>query len=228
MGMRPLSIPGVVFIILAVSACGSSVPNQTVAAPTPGASAGLSPTAQPIATAQASIGLPSTSAIPTPSLTAITSPSMPDRTRSAECVNPSADVLTLAYQSDPVACYGNASLTVDAYLTGGGAIDGPCLYVEPAWLGNCGSFVALDPVLDRSKFSPSLFAAVDPATGGVLEALLGRNVRVAGHYDDPAARLCHPTGGFNGTPAETPHPGSTWVNACRATFVLTSIVLSAP
>ena len=114
-------------------------------------------------------------------------------------------------------------------------IDGPCQYVEPAWLGDCGSFVELYPVLDRSKFSPSLFAAidpassnVDPATGGVLEALFGRNVRVAGHYDDPAAPLCHPTGGFSGIPAETPHPGSDWVNGCRATFVLTSIVLLAP
>ena len=198
--MRLQSIPGVVLISLLVSSCGSAATSQVVATPTPREIVvPPSPGTQPSATA--------------------------DRTPSAECVNPPADVLALAYQSDPVTCYRNASLTVDAYLTGAGEIDGPCQDVEPAWLGDCGSFVALYPVLDRSKFSPSLLAANDPSIGKVLEALLDREVRVTGHYDDPAARLCHPTGG---TPAETPHPGSDWVDACRATFVLTSIMLLAP
>ena len=200
--MRLPSNPGFILIVLFVSACASSATSEAVATPTSGGNpAQISPSTQPSATAdQAPVA---------------------DLTPSTECINPPMNLLTLASQSDPVTCYGGSSLTVDAYLTGAGEIDGPCLYVEPVWLGGCGSFVALYPVLGRTKFSPSLFAAIDPASRRMLDGRLDRNVRVVGHYDDPAAPLCHPRG-------EAPHPGSDWINACRATFVLTSIELLAP
>lgn len=101
------------------------------------------------------------------------------------------DVLTLAYQSDPVACYGNASLAVDAYLTSPGVIDGPCDFVEPAWLA-CSSWVELDPVrktaattsiILANTFGPPgptmwLFAAVHP-TAEPREQFMESSVRVA-------------------------------------------------
>ncbi|MGH2392955.1 MAG: hypothetical protein ACRDGH_05585 [Candidatus Limnocylindria bacterium] len=137
---------------------------------------------------------------------------------SAACVNPPIDLVTLIFQTDSVACYGNEALTFDAILMGGpGAIDGPCVSIEPAWLG-CDSAVGLVPTQDRNKFSPWLLVAVDPASGVATGELIDTNVRVTGHYDDPAAQTCRFDGTYVPAPTEVD-----WVATCRSTFVVTSI-----
>lgn len=184
-----------------------------------------------------SAALPTSSPKPTPTTPA-------DRTPSADCINPPVDVLTLNYQSDPVACYGGASVTVDAYLVGGfGAIDGPCTAIEPAWF-NCASWVELDPVRAPAALTMSnllvacspacgdpvafLFAAIDPAAGIVIGEFDATNVRVTGHFDDPAAQTCNIPKGLIGWDWETPPPASYAIESCRRIFVVTRIVPLGP
>jgi hypothetical protein len=175
---------------------------------------------------------PSPSTMPSP--TAIPTPSAAERTPSSECINPPVDVLTLVYQSDPVACYGNAPLTVDAYLSGVGAIDGPCLYVEPAWLA-CDSWVSLDVVrktatttsiiLAYVTTSNPLLAAIHP-TAEPRDQFMDRNVRVTGHFDDPAAQTCRYAAGSGWPDAE--FTASDLISSCRRTFVVTQVMPLAP
>jgi hypothetical protein len=210
-----LRVPPVLFMLLMLAGCGSVVVSTFIEVATESPSA-----ATPTVTASSS----SPTALPTPS----------DRTPSAECINPPVDVLTLTYQSDPVACYGDAPLTVDAYLTGVGAIDGPCLDVEPAWLA-CGSWVDLE-VVRQTATKPSivlayvsiydpLFAAIDPAAEP-RDQFMGSNVRVTGHFDDPAALTCRYTAGSGWPTAE--FTASDLISGCRALFVITQIVPLAP
>jgi hypothetical protein len=177
--------------------------------------------------------LPSASSagLPTPSPTALPTPS--DRTPSPECINPPVDVLTLAYQSDPVACYGNTPLTIDAYLTSPGVIDGPCAFVDPAWL-SCNAWVELDVVRQTAATTSNILAyvstgnpsypflaAIQP-TAGQRDQFMDRNVRVTGHFDDPAARTCRFVAGSGFSDA--PNPASDLLSSCRRIFVVTTIV----
>ena len=188
------------------------------------------------------------STLPAASTSAVPTSSVAERTPSPECTNPPVDLLTLVFQSDPVACYGNAPLTVDGYLTVmGGVIDGPCMVIEPAWFSCRSGIVTLEPVHGSAAVTSgnmliacdppcggSLYAfpvaidpasgIIDPATGRVPEALFGRNVRATGHFDDPAAQTCHAPPGVTGWGWETPPPASVWIAACLATFVATRIM----
>ena len=206
-----LRVTAILVVLLMLPGCGSVVVSTFIEVATESPSA-ATPTAPP----------------PSPTLTAPPTPS--DRTPSAECINPPVDVLTLAYQSDPLACYGDAALTVDAYLTGVGAIDGPCLDVEPAWLA-CGSWVALD-VVRQTATTPSIvlayvsiynpfFAAIDP-TAEPRDPFIESNVRVTGHFDDPAARTCRYTAGSGLPNAE--FTASDLISGCRQIFVITTVV----
>jgi hypothetical protein len=192
----------------------------------PSASSPGLPTPSPTA-----LPTPSPTALPTPSPTALPTPS--DRTPSPECIHPPVDVLTLAYQSDPVACYGNTPLTVDGYLTSPGVIDGPCAFVEPAWL-SCNSWVELDVVrttaattsiilayVSTGNTSYPFFAAIQP-TAGPRDQFMDRNVRVTGHFDDPAARTCRFVAGSGFSDA--PNPATDLISSCRRIFVVTTIV----
>jgi len=85
----PLRAIAMVMIVLAGAACGTGSPSAT---PTP-------------AVAIPSATLPS----PTP---------VPTQTPAAGCVNPPPDIAALSDQTDPIACYGNAPLTLDAYPIG--------------------------------------------------------------------------------------------------------------
>lgn len=212
--MVVLRFTAIVAVLLMLAGCGSVVVSTFIEVATESPSA---------ATPTASSGSPAMTVPPTPS----------DRTPSAECVNPPVDVLTLAYQSDPVACYGDAPLIVDAYLTQVGVIDGPCLDVEPAWLA-CGAWVELD-VVRKTATTPSntlayvsifnpLFAAIDP-TAGPGDQFMGSNVRVTGHFDDPAALNCRYTAGSGWPTAD--FTASDLISSCRGLFVITKIVPSA-
>ena len=205
----------ILFILLMLAGCGRVVVSTFIEVATESPSAATpTPTASSL--------LPT--APPTPS----------NRTPSAECINPPVDVLTLAYQSDPLACYGDAPLTVEAYLTGVGVIDGPCIDVEPAWLA-CGSWVDLG-VVRKTATTPSItlayvsiydpfFAAIDPAAEP-RDQFMGSNVRVTGHFDDPAARTCRYAAGSGWPNAE--FTASDLISSCRQLLVLTTIVPLAP
>lgn len=181
---------------------------------TPGPGGPLSPVPSP--SAPSALPSPSGSPLPTTSPTAIPTPS--------DCVNPPVDILSLSSQADPVACYGNESATVDGYLTRVGAIDGPCLFIEPAWL-SCGSWIRLSATAADS--ATLFFAAIHPSAGTITEVLdtlgglMGMNVHVTGHFDDPAAQNCRYVEG-SGFPREE-FTTAELVQSCRATFVVTTI-----
>jgi hypothetical protein len=151
----------------------------------------------------------------------------PPRTPSAECINPPSDLLTLFNQTDPVACYGNAPITVDAEAVGVGAID--CAPMVPAWM-RCGAWVALQPIGAQAGTTgfvlaattgpgaaPQLFAAIHPETALEAGDIMGRPLRITGHFDDPAAQTCRQTEPVFDE-ATVPPPD---ISGCRNLFVLT-------
>jgi hypothetical protein len=154
-------------------------------------------------------------------------PSEAARTPSAECINPPPDLLTLINQTDPVACYGDTPITVDAEVVGVGAID--CAPMEPAWMA-CGEWVALQPISAQAGTTgfvlaattgpnalPQLFAAIHPETALESSDIMGRPLRITGHFDDPAAQTCRQTEPvFDET---TPPPPD--ISGCRHLFVMT-------
>jgi hypothetical protein len=150
---------------------------------------------------------------------ATTSPSpVPTQTLAADCVNPPVDITSLINVADPVACYGNAPLTFDAYSVGGVA-DCP-VTVEPDWLACPQGFLLLVGET-RKVGAPQLTVALDPASD--VSSAANTNVHVTGHFDDPAAQTCHETqrppsvGG-------TPEPVADSIARCRRTFVVTQMV----
>jgi hypothetical protein len=155
-------------------------------------------------------------------------PSQPARTPSAECINPPPDLVTLVNQTDPVACYGDAPITVDAEVVGVGAID--CAPMEPAWMA-CGEWVALQPIGAQAGASaivlaattgpgaaPQVFAAIHPETALESSDIMGRPLRITGHFDDPAAQTCRQTEPVFDE-ATVPPPD---ISGCRNLFVLTA------
>jgi hypothetical protein len=152
----------------------------------------------------------------------------PSSTPPAGCVNPPADITTLIDMLptgpddpgvDPVACYGNTTLTFDATWYGGGVADCPTA-PEPAWLA-CSSF-SLQAAGDTRKVgAPELFVAIDPAADVSGVSAPFAQVRVTGHFDDPAAQTCHET--QPGVGGESPTPVATMVEHCRRTFVVTEV-----
>jgi hypothetical protein len=173
-------------------------------------SAQASPTATPGSTATAESPAP-------------TSPSpVPTQTLAADCVNPPVDITSLINVADPVACYGNAPLTFDAYSVGGVA-DCP-VTVEPDWLACPQGFLLLVGET-RKVGAPQLTVALDPASG--VSSGGNANVHVTGHFDDPAAQTCHETE----RPASvggTPEPVADTIERCRRTFVVTEMVPIQP
>jgi hypothetical protein len=176
---------------------------------------------------------PSPSEVGTPSHSSTPS-AVPTASLPAGCVNPPTNITTLIdLQStgpldpagDPVACYGNAPLTFDATWYGGGVADCPA-QPEPAWLA-CSAYILQLPG-DTNKLSRvQLFVAVDPSVGFSPSEPYAQ-VRVTGHFDDPAAQTCRATSSFPGEPPEpvavTPEPVAMTIEGCRRTFVITEVV----
>jgi len=97
--------------------------------------------------------------------------------------------------------------------------------VEPAWLG-CPSGL-LELVGETRKVgAPFLLVAVDPASGISLPGRISMNVRITGHYDDPAAQTCRETGRVAGM--GTPEPAAVTIEGCRGRFVVTHVVPLQP
>ncbi|MEX0626599.1 MAG: hypothetical protein WD402_08640 [Chloroflexota bacterium] len=162
---------------------------------------------------------------PSPSITA---PS-PSATPPAGCINPPTDITTLIDMvptgpldpgSDPVACYGDAPLTFDATWYGGGVADCPSA-PEPAWLA-CSAF-SLQAAGDTRKVgAPGLFVAIHPSASLSIPSGPYAQVRVTGHFDDPAAQTCRETQLGGG--ATSLAPAAEMIERCRRTFVVTDVV----
>ena len=182
-----------------------------------------------IALAQVACAAGSGSSSLSPTTTADNSlPSEAARTPSAECINPPPDLRTLVNQTDPAACYGDTPITVEAEVVGLGAID--CAPMEPAWMA-CGELVALQPIGAQAGASgivlaattgpnapPQLFAAIHPETALESSDIMGRPLRITGHFDDPAAQTCRQTQPvFDEVTPPPPDP-----SACRILFVMTA------
>jgi len=155
-------------------------------------------------------------------------PSEPARTPSSECINPPPDLLTLINQTDPAACYGDAPITVVAEVIGFGAID--CAGVEPAWF-MCGAWVGLQPIAAQARTTgfvlaatrgtnqaPWMFAAIHPDTAVATQDIVGRQLRITGHFDDPAAQTCRETEAPFGGPSTPPDDV---IASCRNLFAMT-------
>jgi hypothetical protein len=155
-------------------------------------------------------------------------PSQPQRTPSAECINPPLDLLSLINQTDPVACYGDTPITVDAEVVAVGAID--CAPMVPAWMA-CGAWVALQPIAPQPGAAgfvfartsgpsglPQMFVAIHPETNLEWSDIMGRQLRITGHFDDPAAQTCRQTAPIFDQ-ATVPPPD---ISGCRNLFVLTA------
>jgi hypothetical protein len=67
---------------------------------------------------------------------------------------------------------------------------------------------------------------VDPASGASLSGHFNTNVRITGHYDDPAAQTCHETG--RAAALGTPEPAAVTIESCRQKFVVTQVVPLKP
>jgi hypothetical protein len=151
-------------------------------------------------------------------------PAVPDLGR-AGCARYSRDLLELmtARPQIQVYCYGNAPVTITAWVPRcdgcvGAPADDPW---TPAWLmkPEPGRYVHLSPVAsdDAGWFDGIL------APGVTAHEWEHRWVRVTGHFDDRAARMCR----------ATPSPGQEFgyggrqqvVDGCRELFVVTSVTV---
>lgn len=160
------------------------------------------------------------SPVAAPSPTAVPTASLP-----TSCVAPPTDINALIDMAgsgpkdpgrDPVACYGDASLTFDATWLGGGEADCPAA-PEPTWLA-CSSF-SLQAAGDTRKVgAPGLFVAIHPSASLSIPSEPYAQVRVTGHFDDPAAQTCRETQLGD---AETLAPAATTIERCRRVFVVT-------
>jgi hypothetical protein len=119
--------------------------------------------------------------------------------------------------ADPVACYGKSPLTLDATFHSG-YMGGDC---EPVWLA-CKRFRLQPPGDTREVGAPYLDVAVDPSASLSIPDEPFPQVRVTGHFDDPAARECLDTKASDA--AESPGPVAVSIESCRRTFVVTQAV----
>ena len=141
------------------------------------------------------------------------------------CVTPETNVSILIGMAktgpqhpggDPVACYGDAPLTFDATWLGGGEADCPTA-PEPAWLA-CSSFSLRAPGDTRKVGPPELIVAIHPSASVSIPSKPYAQVRVTGHFDDPAAQTCRETQLGD---AATLAPAAEMIERCRRAFVVT-------
>jgi hypothetical protein len=67
--------------------------------------------------------------------------------------------------------------------------------------------------------APWMFAAIHPETNVVAEDIIGRSLRITGHFDDPAAQTCRETDAPFG---EATTPPQQVIAYCQRMFVLTA------
>ncbi len=166
---------------------------------------------------------------PSPTIPEPSPSASPSSTPPAGCVNPPTDITSLIDMmptgpldpgGDPVACYGNTPLTFEATWLGGGVADCPAA-PEPAWLA-CSAFSLQAAGDTRNLGAPQLIVAVDPSASLEIGPSAYAQVRVTGHFDDPAAQTCRETALGGG--ASSLAPVAETIERCRRTFVVTEAV----
>jgi len=179
---------------------------------------------EPSQSAEASASpIASPSPSPTPSL-APSTPALPSLSPAVGCLDSPPDVKVLYDQADRAACFGNAPLTFDAHLAAAGVVDCPGEH-DPAWI-YCPADGWLTMIGDTNKTgAPFLLFGVDPTSGPEVSNAFDGNVRVTGHYNDPAAQTCRE---ILAIPGESPRPASEMIQICRQTFVVTQVVPLEP
>jgi len=181
------------------------------------------PSSSPTASSASASPSPSSSPSPMPS-PAPSTPTLPSLSPPVGCLKSPPDVALLYDMPDPVACFGNAPLTFDAHLAAAGVVDCPGEH-EPAWI-YCPADGWLTLVGDARKAgAPFLLFGADPASGPDVSRTFDGNVRVTGHFDDPAAQTCRE---IQPIPEESPRPASEMIEICRRTFVVTQVVPLEP
>jgi hypothetical protein len=105
------------------------------------------------------------------------------------------------------------------WLGGGGEADCPAAS-EPAWLA-CSPFRLQAPGDTRKVGPPELFVAIHPSASLSIAFEPYAQVRVTGHFDDPAAQTCHETQPGD---TETLAPAAETIERCRREFVVTEAV----
>lgn len=137
--------------------------------------------------------------------------------------------LSVAYRPDygtyaeaAVACYDNAELRFTAYVASPEGLGGLQEFViEPAWLVNRGTWIAVDDSLEPegSHSGPFLPVAVQPGEEPAFHDLSGQWVEISGHFSDATAAACRVT--------ETLQPGGPTDDEakeiCRTGFVVTAV-----
>jgi hypothetical protein len=101
---------------------------------------------------------PIPSSTPRPPATPTSPTPVPPQTPAVGCVNPPPDIAALSNLADPVACYGNAPLTLDAHLVGPVQVD-YVVSVAPSWLGEPSTYLEMvgeTSKKDRSCWWPSI------------------------------------------------------------------------
>jgi hypothetical protein len=119
-------------------------------------------------------------------------------------------------------CHQDVDLTFDAYWNAPGTVD--CTdRIEPAWLA-CPSDASVEAPVEGATAPTGLRAfivvAVDPESGIAVDRSFGTNVRLTGHFGDPAATTCR-----NLTVPSSPDDA---VRQCRNAFVVTRLVPASP
>jgi hypothetical protein len=71
-----------------------------------------------------------------------------------------------------------------------------------------------------------MLVAIDPLIGVSVSKDFNTNVRITGHYGDPAAQTCREIGRVPGM--GTPEPAAGTIAHCRGTFVVTHVVPLQP
>jgi hypothetical protein len=110
-------------------------------------------------------------------------------------------------------------LTFDATWLGGGEADCPTA-PEPAWLA-CSPFSLRAPGDTRKVGSPELIVAIHPSASLPMAFDPYAQVRVTGHFDDPAAQTCRETQVGD---AASLAPAAETIERCRRAFVVTKAV----
>ena len=135
-----------------------------------------------------------------------------------------------AYAEVAAACWGDAEIEVAGFVAGPEGLGGVSSFtIEPLWMisreHSLSTTDAVDP--DAGPVGPFFAVAVRPLLEDGVTALMGRWVRVSGHFHDPAAETCV-------VASTTPDLGAVptveqAIAICRTSFVLTAVEpLAAP
>jgi hypothetical protein len=134
------------------------------------------------------------------------------------------------YAEAAAACWGDAEIAVAGFVAGPEGLGGVSSFtIEPLWMTSREHSLSTTDAVDSDAgpVGPFFALAVPPSLEDGVAALVGRWVRVWGHFHDPAAETCVVA---TTTPdiGAVPTAGQA-IAICRTSFVLTAVEpLAAP